>query len=269
MGGCGECLAKFGLITFNIIFLLSGVAVLAVGIWVKVDKDVVNMQHLVEFDSNDSSLSTAAYVLIGFGSFVLVVSAFGFLAACCAENTRFFIIGYIFFLVLIFCGEFAGGISAAVYKHKIDDELPGILKKTFEKYTPGNNLLAKAWDYVQTWLGCCGSTGPKDYSAVKFNETNVHVPKTCCVLTNKDPEHPKPKDETKCQTDANDVITKNKTVSDSVKTNGCYNQFEDVIKSHLGVIIGVGVGIGMFQLLGIVMSICICKRNKDEDNMPY
>lgn len=72
---------------------LSGIAVLGVGIWVRVDKNVVNMQNLIEFNSDDKSLSTAAYVLIGFGSFVLLVSAFGFLAACCANKTKFFIIG--------------------------------------------------------------------------------------------------------------------------------------------------------------------------------
>lgn len=66
---------------------------LGVGIWVRVDKNVVNMQNLIEFNSDDKSLSTAAYVLIGFGSFVLLVSAFGFLAACCANKTKFFIIG--------------------------------------------------------------------------------------------------------------------------------------------------------------------------------
>ena len=61
---------------------LSGVGVLGVGIWVKVDKNVVNMQHLVEFDSSDKQLEIAANILIGFGSFVLLISALGFFAAC-------------------------------------------------------------------------------------------------------------------------------------------------------------------------------------------
>ena len=63
-------------------FQLSGVGVLGVGIWVKVDKNVVNMQHLVEFDSSDKQLEIAANILIGFGSFVLLISALGFFAAC-------------------------------------------------------------------------------------------------------------------------------------------------------------------------------------------
>ncbi|XP_045175944.2 tetraspanin-6-like [Mercenaria mercenaria] len=271
MGSCGECFAKFGLITFNIIFLLSGIAVLAVGIWVRVDKNVVNMQNLVEFDSDDKSLSTAAYVLIGFGSFVLIVSAFGFLAACCASKTKFFIVGYIAFLVIIFIGEFAGGITAAVFKGKIDDNLPDVLSDSFKKYEPGKgHLLAKAWDYMQTWLHCCGSGGPKDYKNVNFTSLTQHVPKTCCKLSNSDPEDAKPENAAACQIEAlwfqND--TQGKTYS-NVQTKGCYSSLEDKIKSHIGVIIGVAVGIAMFQLLGIVMSICICKRDRDDGNSVY
>ncbi|KAL4225046.1 hypothetical protein ACF0H5_015740 [Mactra antiquata] len=268
--GCGECMAKFGLITFNILFLLSGVAVLGVGIWVKVDKNVVNMQHLVEFDSDDKSLSNAAWVLIGFGSFVLLVSAFGFLAACCAEKTRFFIIGYIFFLVVIFCGEFGGGITAAVFKGKIDSKLQETLTSSLESYKPGNNLIAKAWDYVQTWLKCCGSNlGPKDYKNANFTDLGQHVPKTCCVLKNNDPENPTPENEAQCQIDALQCQSSNTCPSKNVKIEGCYKEFEKEIKSHLVLIIGVGVGIAMFQLLGIVMAICICKNKKDDGGGNY
>lgn len=261
MAGCGECLAKFGLISFNIIFLLSGVAVLGVGIWVKVDKDVVNMQNLVQFDSTDKSLDTAAYVLIGFGAFVLLVSALGFFAAC-SQNTVFIAL-YIAFLVIIFVGEFAGGITAAVYKGKIDEKLPEILQGSLKNYTEGNTLINKAWDYVQVWMSCCGSKGPIDYSNGNFTNPTHHVPTTCCVLSNSDPEKPTPKNVTACQHDA-DIIQKGTDItSASLKKNGCFSSFEEQIKSHLALIIGVGVGIGMIQLLGIVLACYVCRSDRD------
>lgn len=262
MGGCGECLAKFGLISFNILFLLSGIGVLGVGIWLKVDKNVVNMQHLVEFDSKDKQLDIAANILIGFGSFVLLVSALGFFAAC--TQKKIFIGFYIAFLVLIFAGEFAGGITAAVFKGKIEDELPKILSKTFSQYTPGKNLLAKAWDYMQVWLKCCGSTGFKDYQHVNFTKPTQHVPLTCCKLSNKDPENPKPLDSNKCLEEATIPSSQNNTFM-YLQGEGCYSSLEDAIKSHLGLIIGVGVGIAMIQLLGIVLACCVCRRDKDND----
>lgn len=69
---------------------LSGVAVLGVGIWVKVDKNILSMQHLVSLDASDKALDTAGWVLIGVGAFVLLISALGFLAA--VKPNRFFTI---------------------------------------------------------------------------------------------------------------------------------------------------------------------------------
>lgn len=260
MGGCGECLAKFGLISFNILFLLSGIGVLGVGIWVKVDKNVVNMQHLVEFDSNDKQLEIAANILIGFGAFVLLISALGFFAAC--TQKKIFIGLYIAFLVLVFAGEFAGGITAAVFKGKIEDELPKVLTRSFKKYTPGKNLLAKAWDYMQVWLSCCGSEGYWNYAKVNFTKPNIHVPTTCCKLSKADPESPVAQNSTMCQQEAS---VSNQTVFTYLQKEGCYKSLEDAIKSHLGLIIGIGVGIAMLQLLGIVLACCVCRRDKDND----
>jgi len=242
---------------------------MAVGIFVKVNPDVVNMQHLVSFDSGDNALGTAAYVLIGFGVFVLIVSAFGFFTACCGDSKKVFVIIYIAFLVIIFIGEFSGGISAAVFKGKIDKELPGILSKTFQSYQPDNSqLLTKAWDYVQTLLECCGSQNPGDYRNVNFTLPYQRVPLSCCKSNDKDPEHPKPVDLSTCldESTAYDTNTTSPTfVYKQLLTSGCYDKLNSDIKSHLALIIGVGVGIGMLQLLGIVLACCICRKDKDDD----
>ncbi|XP_052802918.1 tetraspanin-1-like [Mya arenaria] len=271
--GCCDCLARFGLISFNFIFMLSGIAVLTVGVWVKVDKDVVNMQHLVEFDSNDKALTTASTVLVIFGVGVLLIAAFGFFAAClpekCKMGQRFFSGIYIFFLIVVFIGEFGGGITAAVFKGKIDKELPNILKKSLgPNYVEGNNLDAKAWNYIQVWLGCCGSNNAKDYVGANFTDPTQYVPNSCCVLSNHDAENPKPKDYPKCQEDAHKVQTNTTTTKDSkyLQTKGCYDKFEQEIKSHLVLLIGVGVGIAMLELLGIVLAVYVCRRKEDDDD---
>ncbi|WAR01124.1 hypothetical protein MAR_007682 [Mya arenaria] len=67
---------------------MSGIAVLTVGVWVKVDKDVVNMQHLVEFDSNDKALTTASTVLVIFGPTQYVPNSCCVLSNHDAENPK-------------------------------------------------------------------------------------------------------------------------------------------------------------------------------------
>ncbi|XP_052232677.1 tetraspanin-7-like [Dreissena polymorpha] len=270
---CCGCLASFGLISFNLIFMLSGIAVLGVGIWARVNKDIVNMQHIVTLDSGDNALKTASTVLIIFGVVVLLFAAFGFFAAClpkrCSGGKKFFGGLYIFFLSLVLIGELSGGITAAVFKKKIDDQLPDILKKTLSThYKPGNNLQAKAWDYVQVWLTCCGSKeGPLDYIGTNFTSSDKYVPDTCCVLTNNNPDQPNPKNSTACQLEAGQIQSKLNltTTSDFVKTEGCYTSFESQIKSHVILLIGVGVGIAMLEFLGIVLACIVCRRGDKDD----
>ncbi|XP_053385003.1 tetraspanin-6-like isoform X2 [Mercenaria mercenaria] len=238
--GCGCCgsgpFARFSLLLFNTIFLISGLTFVGLGIWVKVEKNFVSLQDLVDHGAGDSTLSNAGSVLIGFGFFVAVVSALGCLAVCCSKKKAI--------------------ISV------IDDTLSNALTKTVKSYKLESEY-TKDWDYVQTWMKCCGSTGPKDYKDVKFQEPSKYVPETCCVLTNNDPEQPKPRNGTQCQMDAQQYLEGNITTSQVLQTIGCYQSLEDIIDAHLAVIIGVGVAIATLQLLGICLAIGICLETSD------
>ncbi|XP_053385002.1 tetraspanin-6-like isoform X1 [Mercenaria mercenaria] len=263
--GCGCCgsgpFARFSLLLFNTIFLISGLTFVGLGIWVKVEKNFVSLQDLVDHGAGDSTLSNAGSVLIGFGFFVAVVSALGCLAVCCSKKKAIISV-YTLLLIVIFCCGIAASIIYGVFRGKIDDTLSNALTKTVKSYKLESEY-TKDWDYVQTWMKCCGSTGPKDYKDVKFQEPSKYVPETCCVLTNNDPEQPKPRNGTQCQMDAQQYLEGNITTSQVLQTIGCYQSLEDIIDAHLAVIIGVGVAIATLQLLGICLAIGICLETSD------
>lgn len=56
---------------------VCGAVVLGIGIWVRVDPNVVHMQDLIELDKDDKYLSLGSWLLIGFGALVLLVGVFG------------------------------------------------------------------------------------------------------------------------------------------------------------------------------------------------
>ncbi|XP_052223175.1 uncharacterized protein LOC127839051 [Dreissena polymorpha] len=229
------------------------------------------IQHIVTLDSNESAFNTAATVLIIFGVVILMFAAFGFFFVClpkrCSGGKQLFGGLYIIFLSLVLIGELGGEIAAAVFKGKLDDQLPDILKKSLgSNYKEGNNLQAKAWDFVQVLLTCCGSKGPQDYYGTSFNNTNRHVPDTCCVLTNKDPEHPNVKNYFECQFEAYQIqhnVTSNS--SDFIHKEGCFTSFESQINGHLAQLVGIGVAIVMLELLGIVLACYVCRKGDDND----
>ncbi|XP_061178153.1 tetraspanin-1-like [Saccostrea echinata] len=247
--GCCTGFARFILVVFNIIFVLSGGGILGTGIWLKVDPDSVNIQKLISVDSHDQAISSTAYVLIGFGSVVFLVGFLGCIGGC--KQWKWALGLYIFFLVIIFIGEFSGGIMAAVYKSKVTDELSKTLKKSVAQYK-NSSLIRQAWDDVQKTIHCCGVDSYTDYRNVAHFNITVPVPDSCCHNNIK-----------LCRTEA---MFNNVTGSQNLYNEGCLNSLQDQLKSNLSIIIGVAIGIAMIQLFGIILA-CKSFRSADEDNI--
>lgn len=259
MGFCGGC-AKALLIIFNFIFWLSGAAILGVGIWMIVDKNIASYFEVVNLDSHDKFFRYSAYILIAFGIFVFLV---GFCGCCGAIRGSKCLLGmYVFFLVLIFAGELAAGILMIVYKVKIEEKLDNTLKESIQSKYGESTTITDAWDIVQIQLDCCGGMDPGDYKYSKFdNNSNTVLPKSCCVLSNKAKAEENPK-EAVAQNYSECV---NMTSINYYHTQGCKQGLLDWAKKHSAVLIGVGIGIACLQIFGVVAALCLCRQlNKEE-----
>jgi len=84
--GCGATFAKIILIIYNIIFLLSGLVLIALGIWLIADGRVTNLISLSYNGTNSTFFRNAAILLITMGALILVISVIGFVGAI-LENT--------------------------------------------------------------------------------------------------------------------------------------------------------------------------------------
>lgn len=258
MGFCGGC-AKALLIVFNFIFWLSGAAILGVGVWMIVDKNIGSYFEVLNIDTHDQYFKYAAYILIAFGVFVFLV---GFCGCCGAIRGSKCLLGmYVFFLALIFAGELCAGILMIVYRVKIEDKLDDTLKESIKEKYKASTTLTDAWNVVQVQLECCGGTGPEDYENSKFAEGgDKNVPDTCCVLANKaDAEEnansAQPKNVTRCNDKEDGYINK----------KGCKEGLLDWAKEHTAILIGVGIGIACLQIFGIVFALCLCRQVDREE----
>lgn len=268
--GCGAKCAKFILIVFNIIFWLSGAAILGVGIWLRVDKSAVKVFDLAETAQDDNMFEIACYVLIGIGAFVFLV---GFLGCCGALKESKCMLGlYIFFLVIVFAVELAAGILAAVYKDRIMDELDSKLTDTLKKtdfYGEAegeNKYVPTAWgatvNYIQGQFKCCGISSYQEYNNSVFsnsttNPDSIPFPFTCCKLTNNDFENAE-------ETDVEDWLKCREMDEKYMYKTGCYESVEEWINDHSIILIGVGIGIACLEIFGLIFAICLC-RNTGED----
>ena len=84
-------LFSFGSFTTFLFLQLSGVAVLGVGIWILVDPDLQDYIDVIHV-TDEEYFKYAAYILIAFGAFVLVV---GFCGCCGAIRNSKCMLGFV------------------------------------------------------------------------------------------------------------------------------------------------------------------------------
>jgi len=239
---------------FNLIFWLSGVAILSVGVWILVDKGLEEYLDVVKDAMGDEdTLRTAAYILIGFGAFVFLV---GFCGCCGAIRRSKCLLGfYIFFLVIVCAGELAAGIYVAIFKGDAEAKLNTGLTDSIQKRY-GDGSLTVAWDALQNELSCCGGLGPDDYDGSEWANSTAaggnKLPDSCCTT---------PDDTT--------ALAACRAKTGDFHTEGCKAKVLQWVDDKAVILIGVGCGIAALELIGLVCAICFCRhmdRDKYEQN---
>jgi len=262
---CGAKCARIILIIFNFFFWLSGAALLAVGIWIRLDPDLTTYVKLLSVIQDQNSLYMVAYVLIGVGAFVFLV---GFLGCCGAIKESQCMLGlYIFFLVIVMAAEIAAGVLAIIYRNQVEEEVESTWQEMIKKdYNRTNQeVFSLALDVIQVELKCCGATNFADYQNSYYTnstEDSHVVPLSCCVL-NKAPDDIEEtlkangldiEDADECQTGNIDYIN----------NVGCYDSVLDWFEDRIIIFIGVGIGIAVLELFGIIFAVCLCRNVGEE-----
>lgn len=276
--GCGAKFAKVTLIIFNIIFLCTGLVLIALGIWLLVLlAQSSGPGEIFKLASDTYLYRNAAILLIAMGSLILFVTVLGLVAAI--KESKILLTIYLVFLFIIFGGEIAGGVVAIVYKDRIVTGLEDTLTKSLSGQFTGNTtyydnatvcsssaLFGRLWDYTQYMFDCCGVSGdynvggfngyqltsPQLNSCYKTNEMwpNTMVPLTCC-RRNKDSFPFDPSSQ-------NDAIGQYYNCTLPYNEEGCVDSIENWIAKYAPVLIGIGIGFGMLEMFGVIFVVCLC-----------
>ncbi|KAJ9590037.1 hypothetical protein L9F63_016853 [Diploptera punctata] len=283
--GCGLKCSKGVLISFNLLFWVT--YMIKMGIWIILDATKSHLFYLTSTeDISPQIIEYLAYFLIAIGCVIILV---GFLG-CCGSlyERRYMLITYFVFLFLLLCAELSIAVVTLVYREQLLTDLETRLITRFQQhYGQNSDHFTQAVDQVQFTYNCCGIMSDQDYltsrwrndSAGITNRSKINVPLTCCVLANPDVsnsgspisvvsrfftgtveeswQHPQARDETACQ-DLDEE--KNKIARHK---NGCLENVEYLLKIDTTILIGLGIGIASFQVLGMIFSISLCRNLGD------
>lgn len=243
--GAVTTLVKALFLLFNFVFWVTGVALLVVGILVK-----FSFSYIMKL-SKDINLNLAPYILIGCGVFIILVGFMGCWASIKEHGWALKL--YMFVLILLFIVEIIGGIAGFIMRAKLDTVLKSAIRNGVDHYKTDTDL-HDAMDQVQQKIKCCGVTTYKDYinsTAAKGNSTES-VPKSCCINSN--------------GKDCAYLDLRGKSLNATgIYTKGCYDTLLHSAKENILIIVGVAIGIAVFQIFGVLSGFKLTKKFKERN----
>ncbi|XP_016002314.2 CD82 antigen [Rousettus aegyptiacus] len=260
MGSACIRVTKYLLFLFNLLFFILGAMILGFGVWILADKN----SYIFVLQTSSNSLNVGAYVFIGVGAVTMLM---GFLGCIGAVNEVRCLLGlYFVFLLLILISQVTVGVLFYFNMDKVKQEIGSIMTKLIQNYKDGQeDKLQEAWDYVQAQGKCCGWVSFYNWTenAELMNRTTVTYPCSC---------EDKPDNDTLLvQKGFCEAYSVNKTQSGNspedwpVYQEGCMKKVQVWLQENLGIILGLCVIVAVVELLGMLLSICLCRQIHSED----
>ncbi|XP_070563789.1 tetraspanin-4-like [Ptychodera flava] len=238
--GCAR-IVKFIVFFFNLLFWLVGLAVMSVGIWLRVSKgDYGTLVTSVPYAS-------AANLIIAVGLIVMIIGFVGCLGAW--KENKCLLMTFFILLLIIFIIEIAAGILGYVYRGKVEKYVKEDMMAGMANYDQaGQEGLTGTWDRLQTQEECCGVTDYRDWFTAFPNKNGTWLPDSCC----------------KTVTDGCGMTYSNTTRGDFNLDKGCAEPLEKFLADNLYVIGGIGIAIAVIQLLGMIFALFLfCEVRKE------
>lgn len=234
---------KYLLFAFNLIFLMSGFALIITG-------GVIQGVYSEYLDFLGHQFFNTPILLIILGCITFFVTFFG----CCGaiKENHCMIFTFSILLAIIFLMELGAGLATYVLK----TEVRGIIEENMEKGLQNYNVakhkgVTETWNVVQHELKCCGAQEYKDWINTTFSAPDKSVPDSCCYSD--------------VQGCGKGILSQEEfEVSKVIYTTGCLDKFEALITSNVAAIGGVGISIAFIQFIGLVFACCLATTIKKE-----
>ncbi|XP_029409513.1 tetraspanin-6 isoform X2 [Nannospalax galili] len=135
---------KSVLLIYTFIFWITGVILLAVGIWGK-----VSLENY--FSLLNEKATNVPFVLIGTGIVIILLGTFGCFATCRASAWMLKL--YAMFLTLIFLIELVAAVVGFVFRHEIKNSFKNNYENALKEYNSTGDYRSEAVDKIQS-TGC-------------------------------------------------------------------------------------------------------------------
>ncbi|XP_023245587.1 CD63 antigen [Copidosoma floridanum] len=235
----GMACVKYVLFLFNLIFAITGIVFIAAGATVLIMyKGYSNFVNIWVF--------MVPVLVIVVGVVVFTTSFFG----CCGavKENHCMIITFSLLLLLIFALETGVAITGYMMRSKVDSMLESCFNDTLAQYNTRKDYL-QSWDIIQYDLECCGVHGPTDWQRAGF--IGNRLPATCCKEL--------PINNRTCELNSDP----------GPYSRGCKQALQNTLEKNGLILLSVGIGVALVQLLGVIFACCLARSVRREYETVY
>ncbi|XP_044012439.1 tetraspanin-11-like [Aphidius gifuensis] len=255
----------------NMIFLMSGFALMSLGILLMIDNERVLMSRLLgssDEHPNQPLFYYLSFGIVGVGFLISITGLLGCWASClfncCITVT------YVSSLVLLLIGEFSICVLTVFWPQLLGvDVRPSRLIRTLQRNyaVPGREQFTAALDLAQTTFSCCGINGSYNYGISwwrlqEVSRRELIVPLTCCTLNNTGAIdaflNPEPKNLTLCQ-------TRNPEENQRARHSmGCLDMIEKWTQDQALLFLGILLVLMLIEISALLSTVLACTKTSSK-----
>ncbi|XP_015269558.1 PREDICTED: tetraspanin-6-like [Gekko japonicus] len=233
--GNKERLIKLGLWLLILLYWISGVALMCIGVSVQVK---IHDTFVVV----NESASGVPVIIMTVGTMIILISTFG--AVALQKHNSKMIKLFIGMLLAVLVVETIVVVSAYSYRKKLQQTLLRSFLETLDKYNI-DLPITKAVDELQKQFQCCGAEDYTDWLNTTFGSLSPSVPTSCCKL------------------DVKSCVTDLSKEGANINQQGCVLKLKGWVEEHMIIFGGIGLFIGLTQLIGIILCSMLLRMLKE------
>ncbi|MCJ8729760.1 hypothetical protein PDJAM_G00110360 [Pangasius djambal] len=174
--------AKVMMVVYNLLILVGGSGLIAVGFWMRLSGDVLGSNVLGVFSINAAYTIKVDIFFIGVG---IIMVLLGFLGCCGAKKeSKCLLIMFFSIIVIIFISELTIGLFALAYSSYIGKFLRSWGRPVLQDQYGRDFHFTNLWNMTMTKLHCCGFDNYTDFIGSYYSKHygEIYHP-SCCGNT--------------------------------------------------------------------------------------